>query len=69
MSDEDWRRLELLAERLGSQEPTSARAYGSALSYLLSTVPAEDPASRPLDWLDWERRKVQQTLRLLRPGA
>lgn len=64
MSEADWARLEALVEQLAPQESTKARAYGRALSILMSSADVEieiEPVD-PLDWMDWERRK---TLRLL----
>jgi hypothetical protein len=60
MSEADWERFEALVRERAGDEPTQARAYGVAISQLISAAPK--PAPRPLDWLDWERRK---TLRLL----
>lgn len=67
MSEADWARLEALVGRLAPHESTKARAYGRALSILMSSADVEieiEPAD-PLDWMDWERRK---TLRLLWKG-
>ncbi len=67
MSEADWARLEALVGRLAPNESTKARAYGRALSILMSSADVEieiEPAD-PLDWMDWERRK---TLRLLWRG-
>lgn len=67
MSEADWARLEALVRQLAPNEPTKARAYGRALSVLMSSADVEleiEPDDR-LDWMDWERRK---TLRLLWRG-
>jgi hypothetical protein len=64
MSEADWARFEALVRAIASDEPTQARAYGAALSRLIHAVPALRPEPGPLDWMDWERRKI---LRLLRP--
>lgn len=69
MSEDDWQRLESLICRVAGDEPTRARAYGAALSYLLNVEAQERGEASPLDWLDYERRKALQTLRLARPGA
>ena len=66
MSGGDWTRLEALVRRHAADEPTRARALGAAMADLLAAREAAEREPRPLDWLDWERRK---TLRLLRPGA
>lgn len=64
MSEGDWARLEAIVRRYARDETTQARAHGLALAYLLDKAAAD--SSRPLDWLDWERRK---TLRLLQGGG
>lgn len=70
MSADDWQRLESLIHRVAADEPTQARAIGSALAHLMNLEDvAGEPEPKPLDWLDWERDKTLQTLRLLRPGA
>ncbi|MEW4567776.1 hypothetical protein AB1L88_07905 [Tautonia sp. JC769] len=69
MSEDDWHRLESLIRRIASDEPTQARALGATLAYLMNHEAAAPAEPGPLDWLDWERRKTLQTLRLLRPGA
>ena len=69
MSEDDWRRLEALVRRVAGDEPTRARAYGAALSYLMNVESQERIEPGPLDWLDCERRKALHALRLVRPGA
>ncbi|MFO0911009.1 MAG: hypothetical protein U0794_22170 [Isosphaeraceae bacterium] len=64
MSEADWVRFEALVDSVASRPEveTLARAHGEVISRLLDAANAP-PATRPLDWLDWERQK---TLRLLR---
>lgn len=62
MPESDWERFEAMAEACAPAAPTQARANGLALSGLLNAVPGPGPEPRPLDWMDWERRKA---LRLL----
>lgn len=65
MSEADWARFEALVRALAGAAPTRARACGVALAHLIHAVPPPPSASGPLDWMDWERRKV---LRLLLAG-
>jgi hypothetical protein len=62
MPESDWERFEALADACAPMVSTQARAHGLVLSSLLHSVPVPRPEPRPLDWMDWERRK---TLRLL----
>jgi hypothetical protein len=62
MSQGDWDRFEALVARYAGKAPTQARAHGLALSTLLRTAPVAQPEPRPLDWMDWERRKTLQLL-------
>jgi hypothetical protein len=41
---------------------TQARAYGLALSTLMHSAELPPPEPGPLDWMDWERRKVMRLL-------
>jgi hypothetical protein len=63
MSGSDWERFEALADACSPVTPTRARANGLVISSLLHSAPVARTEPRPLDWMDWERRK---TLRLLR---
>ena len=65
MSEGDWSRFEALVGEVAPDAPTQARAYGKTLSQLVHAVPEPSPQVKPLEWMDWERRK---TLRLLFPG-
>ena len=65
MSEQDWARFEALVRALAPEAPTHAQACGLALSRLMQEVTGATPAPGPLDWMDWERRKI---LRLLRPN-
>jgi hypothetical protein len=69
MSVDDWRRLDALARRHEPQAPTTARAFGLAISELLRAVP--EPAAEPalIDWMDWEQRKTLRLLFSPRPRA
>ena len=62
MPESDWERFEALADACAPIAPTQARANGVVLSSLLHSAPVPQTEPRPLDWMDWERRK---TLRLL----
>ena len=62
MPDSDWERFETLAGAYSPMVPTQARAHGLVISSLLHAAPVPRPEPRPLDWMDWERRKA---LRLL----
>ncbi|MHB1559897.1 MAG: hypothetical protein ACYC61_20805 [Isosphaeraceae bacterium] len=66
MSEADWDRFEALAETCAPVAPSQARANGLVISSLLHSeqIPRTEP--RPLDWMDWERRKA---LRLLRKSC
>jgi hypothetical protein len=64
MSQDDWSRFESLARSLAPAVPTQARAYGLALCSLLHSANLPNRQPGPLDWMDWERRKI---LRLLLP--
>lgn len=64
MSEQDWARFEALVRSLAPEAPTHAQACGLALSRLIGGASAPTPDPGPLDWMDWERRKI---LRLLRP--
>ncbi len=66
MSAQDWDRFDALVRELAADAPTQARAYGKTLSHLVHAVPEPPPQAKPLEWMDWERRK---TLRLLFPGS
>jgi hypothetical protein len=67
MSESDWSELESLAARIGSLAPTQARAYGMVLSGLLNQAESAEPG--PLDWMDWERLKMERLVRKEpRPG-
>jgi hypothetical protein len=65
MSADDWARFDSLARALAAAAPTRARAYGLAISALMHSLKTPRPEPGPLDWMDWERRKI---LRLLRFG-
>ena len=62
MSEADWSLFESLVRSLAPAAPTHARAYGLALSTLMhsATLPPVEPG--PLDWMDWERRKIMRLL-------
>ena len=64
MSESDWAEFEALVARFAVMAPTHARAIGMVLSGLLhqATESSPEPEPGPLDWMDWERRKI---LRLL----
>ncbi len=62
MPESDWERFEAMADACAPVAATQARANGLVLSSLLQSVPTARAEPRPLDWMDWERRK---TLRLL----
>ncbi len=65
MSRADWARFEALAAGAAANATTQARANGLVVSGLLDAAGQAEIEPDPLNWLDWERRKV---LRLL-PGA
>ena len=64
MSETDWADFEALVDRFAVMAPTHARAIGMVLSGLLhqAAESTPEPEPGPLDWMDWERRKI---LRLL----
>jgi hypothetical protein len=62
MSEADWNRLEALARSMAPAAATQARAYGLALSTLMHSAELPPPEPGPLDWMDWERRKVMRLL-------
>jgi hypothetical protein len=62
MSEGDWERFEALVGERAGEEPTQARAYGVTIAQLVREAPRPAANAKPLDWMDWERRK---TLRLL----
>jgi hypothetical protein len=64
MSESDWAEFEALVARFAVMAPTHARAIGLVLSGLLhqANESSPEPEPGPLDWMDWERRKI---LRLL----
>jgi hypothetical protein len=66
MSGTDWDRFEALAEACAPMVPTQAQAHGLVLSSLLNSAQVPRAEPKPLDWMDWERRK---TLRLLRKSS
>ena len=65
MSEADWARFEALAAGAAATASTQARANGLVVSSLLDAADQAESEPDPLNWLDWERRKV---LRLL-PGT
>jgi hypothetical protein len=62
MSEADWDRFEALVNRYAPAALTQARAQGLALSSLLRSASAPQPEVRPMDWMDWERKKALQLL-------
>ncbi len=66
MSEADWDRFEALAGACAPVAPSQARANGLVISSLLNSAQVPRTEPRPLDWMDWERRKA---LRLLRKSS
>ena len=70
MSESDWAEFEALVARFAVMAPTHARAIGLVLSGLLHQAheSSPEPEPGPLDWMDWERRKILRLL-LRKPNS